>query len=283
MLSDQPLVFGRYFGPKVRKGSIEEKKEVRHRTSFPPTEAHRIQAPLFTVDSSKFFITPSSSSAARLTFATGFHHRRNSSSFSSSAQQQNERSSQAPAHETAAGLSAGRHHTSARAPPLPAIPATPTDPNMDRSWSPSPVGSPSWMSRSPSPLPGAGAGGWSSPGLNPSPPSPLPQYPTTPGSSGISWAAAKAKSDQVRSYPSFSTRNQGFFSRNKRRISASLPRFSLPQLSDFRGHHYNKHGPRTWKGRMMSVAGFLLRRSKLRLFLLLGFILFIAYYNYWTR
>ncbi len=82
-------------------------------------------------------------------------------------------------------------------------------------------------------LPG---GGWSSPGLTPGSGSTSPRYPTTghgslsPGA--ISWASAKAKSDEVRSYPSFSTRNSGFFSRQKRKISASLPRFSLSR--DFR-------------------------------------------------
>ncbi|KAI5282784.1 alpha-1,6-mannosyltransferase [Ascosphaera acerosa] len=41
----------------------------------------------------------------------------------------------------------------------------------------------------------------------------------------VSWESAKAKSDAVRGYPSFSTRNHGFFSRQRRKISASLPRF----------------------------------------------------------
>jgi mannan polymerase II complex MNN10 subunit len=42
----------------------------------------------------------------------------------------------------------------------------------------------------------------------------------------ISWPAAKAKGDQSRGYPSFSTRNEGFFSRSKRKISSTLPRFN---------------------------------------------------------
>jgi len=45
-------------------------------------------------------------------------------------------------------------------------------------------------------------------------------------SNNISWAAAKAKSDQFKGYPSFSTRNEGFFSRSKRKISSTLPRFN---------------------------------------------------------
>ncbi|KAM5434877.1 alpha-1,6-mannosyltransferase [Microsporum canis] len=101
------------------------------------------------------------------------------------------------------------------------------------------------LSRSPSPRPG---GGWSSPGLT----------TVTAGSSGSSsprrdygdltpnghysngaldgdhaWMAAKAKSDRVKGYPSFSTRNNGFFSRQRRKISASLPRFRLNSMLDY--------------------------------------------------
>ncbi|KAJ6163988.1 hypothetical protein N7470_002660 [Penicillium chermesinum] len=79
------------------------------------------------------------------------------------------------------------------------------------------------LSRSPSPRPG---GGWSSPGLTPSGTSTPRGFSPSPSSlapSEISWAAAKAKSEEVRGYPSFSTRNSGFFSRQKRRISARLP------------------------------------------------------------
>ncbi|EGE08061.1 galactosyl transferase [Trichophyton equinum CBS 127.97] len=110
--------------------------------------------------------------------------------------------------------------------------------------------SPMSLSRSPSPRPG---GGWSSPGLT----------TVTAGSSGsssprrgygelsangqayanggldgdhgpnASWMAAKAKSDRVKEYPSFSTRNNGFFSRQRRKISASLPRFRLNSMLDY--------------------------------------------------
>ncbi|OKP11554.1 hypothetical protein PENSUB_2856 [Penicillium subrubescens] len=80
------------------------------------------------------------------------------------------------------------------------------------------------LSRSPSPHPG---GGWSSPGLTPGSGASTPggHSQATLAPNGISWAAAKAKSDEVRKYPSFSTRNSGFFSRQKRKISARLPSF----------------------------------------------------------
>ncbi|KAJ5900076.1 hypothetical protein N7495_004820 [Penicillium taxi] len=69
--------------------------------------------------------------------------------------------------------------------------------------------------------------GWSSPGLTPgSGTTPRGYSPSSlsPGT-GISWATAKAKSDEVRGYPSFSTRNSGFFSRQKHKISSRLPGF----------------------------------------------------------
>ncbi|KAJ5273631.1 hypothetical protein N7478_008756 [Penicillium angulare] len=80
------------------------------------------------------------------------------------------------------------------------------------------------LSRSPSPHPG---GGWSSPGLAPGSGTSTPRgySPNTLSPGGISWATAKAKSDEVRKYPSFSTRNGGFFSRQKNKLSARLPSF----------------------------------------------------------
>lgn len=80
----------------------------------------------------------------------------------------------------------------------------------------------------------AGGGGRarSSPGLTPtgsgsSTPRSGVFSPGPLGPSGITWSTAKEKSDQVRGYPSFSTRNIGFFSRQKRNLTASLPRFQL--------------------------------------------------------
>ncbi|KAH8692026.1 putative alpha-1,6-mannosyltransferase subunit [Talaromyces proteolyticus] len=148
------------------------------------------------------------------------------------------------------------------------------------------------LSRSPSPLPG---GGWSSPGLTPGSGSSSPRYsprpytsqhnnrPPSPG--GVSWATAKAKSDQVRSYPSFSTRNSGFFSRQKRKISASLPRFTLTrdyreQEKLNRGRSWES-GENTFKGRLFSVIKHSLhkRRFKISLFAILGLILYLSFWS----
>ncbi|KAF7716594.1 Mannan polymerase II complex MNN10 subunit [Penicillium ucsense] len=77
------------------------------------------------------------------------------------------------------------------------------------------------LSRSPSPHRG---GGWSSPGLIPGSgrSSPRGFSPMTRGVKSVSWTAAKAKSDELHKYPSFATRSDGFFSRQKRKISAPI-------------------------------------------------------------
>lgn len=118
------------------------------------------------------------------------------------------------------------------------------------------------LSRSPSPHPG---GGWASPGLTPGSGSSTPRTnvfsPRTLGPSGISWAAAKAKSDRVKGYPSFSTRNNGFFSRQKRIVSSSLPRFRSEHAGRGAGGRWPSgagRGVRTFLGSM-------LRRRRLRL------------------
>lgn len=165
--------------------------------------------------------------------------------------------------------------------------------------------SPMSLSRSPSPRPG---GGWSSPGLT----------TVTAGSSGsssprrgygelsdngqaysnggldgdhgpnASWMAAKAKSDRVKGYPSFSTRNNGFFSRQRRKISASLPRFRLNSMLDY--GEKEKLGRGRWSGpngspllyRIKTLLGSLLRRTRIRL-LLLSILLFILWLCFSSR
>ncbi|MDI1491315.1 MAG: alpha-1,6-mannosyltransferase [Ramalina farinacea] len=83
------------------------------------------------------------------------------------------------------------------------------------------------LSRSPSPR---GGGGWSSPGLT----SPYESGKSSPrrtygdvknngsAGTGVTWETAKARSDEVKGHPSYSTQNQGFFSRNARRLSTSF-------------------------------------------------------------
>jgi len=161
--------------------------------------------------------------------------------------------------------------------PLPPIPGTPHD-GMS-------------LSRSPSPRRG---GGWSSPGLN------------TPGASGrssprkgygdlhmngginsVTWASAKAKSDEVNGYPAFSLRHNGFFARHARRISGSLPRFNLGTRRDYadkeklgRGRWSPSNGTRA--GRLRTFAASFLRRTRLRFLLVLAFVVAVILF-YVTR
>lgn len=83
------------------------------------------------------------------------------------------------------------------------------------------------LSRSPSPIPG---GGWSSPGLNinsSGQSSPAVASFSGPNGGNVTWESARLKSQGVSGYPSFSTQNQGFFTRHMRRISRSLPTFRV--------------------------------------------------------
>ena len=85
------------------------------------------------------------------------------------------------------------------------------------------------LSRSPSPVPG---GGWASPGLNNDPGS-ANGYRVNGGASAVTWESAKAKSDGINGYPSFSTQNNGFFNRHYRKISSNLPHFNLGAEQSF--------------------------------------------------
>jgi mannan polymerase II complex MNN10 subunit len=89
------------------------------------------------------------------------------------------------------------------------------------------------LSRSPSPQ---RAGGWSSPGLttpyNSTSRTASPARSYANGSANnVTWATAQARSAEIRGYPSFSPRNQGF-SRHFRRLSTKLPYFGSGDYSD---------------------------------------------------
>ena len=151
------------------------------------------------------------------------------------------------------------------------------------------------LSRSPSPRRG---GGWSSPGLT----SPYDNLSGNAGprtvygdvqsngasnGEGVTWAKAKARSEEVKGYPSFSTRNNGFFSRHARKISTSLPTFRMTGRRDFsdkerlgRGRWTRMSGSRT--GRLLAFLGRTIWRLRLRMGILLAFILAIILF-YVTR
>jgi hypothetical protein len=147
------------------------------------------------------------------------------------------------------------------------------------------------LSRSPSPRPG---GGWASPGLN-SPyasvsgrSSPAKSYRgNNGGSNSVTWESAKAKSDGINGYPSFSTHNNGFFNRHYRNISNSLPHFSLSADKSYaekeklgRGRWMARDGGRI--ARVRSLVRRISRKAKIRFLLVVSFILMIILF-YTTR
>jgi len=143
------------------------------------------------------------------------------------------------------------------------------------------------LSRSPSPRPG---GGWSSPGLanNSGRSSPAKSYRgANGGTNSVTWESAKAKSEGVNGYPSFSTQNNGFFNRHYRNISNSLPSFNLGPEKIYvekeklgRGRWMPRDGSRL--ARVRSLVKRMNRKVKLRLLLVLGLIVMIILF-YTTR
>lgn len=148
------------------------------------------------------------------------------------------------------------------------------------------------LSRSPSPRRG---GGWASPGLTTPYDSisgrstPRPGYTEFPFSGGVNhnnvtWASAKARSDEVNGYPSFSTQNNGFFSRHARQISRRLPSFNLGGRRDYA--EKEKLGRGRWPsgrgGRIVPYLGRIIWRLRLRILLVLCFIMAIILF-YVTR
>ncbi|KAL7943577.1 family 34 glycosyltransferase [Trichoderma barbatum] len=133
------------------------------------------------------------------------------------------------------------------------------------------------LSRSPSPVPG---GGWSSPGLNINSGR---SSPANAAGSAVSWESAKMRKQGANGYPSFSTQNQGFFTRHMRRISSSLPRFNSGPGNTYAerekyergGHSQNPSG-----GRIRSFLARIGRRLKWRILVpLIIFCTIVIYYG----
>ncbi|KAL2066254.1 hypothetical protein VTL71DRAFT_2325 [Oculimacula yallundae] len=150
------------------------------------------------------------------------------------------------------------------------------------------------LSRSPSPRPG---GGWASPGLanvsgrnSPA----KPYRSANGGTDSVTWESAKAKTEGVKGYPSFSTQNNGFFNRHYRTISSSLPSFNMGPEKSYaekeklgRGRWMPKDG-----SRLASVRNFARRMNrtvKIRLLMVIGLVcMIILFYTtplhyYWRR
>ncbi|KAI2629016.1 galactosyl transferase GMA12/MNN10 family-domain-containing protein [Xylaria nigripes] len=149
------------------------------------------------------------------------------------------------------------------------------------------------LSRSPSPVPG---GGWSSPGLaitSSGRSSPVKKTFSDSNAGIVTWESARKKSRGVAGYPSFSTQNQGFFTRNMRRISSSFPSFSTNEDEDTTYTRKGKPAQPSWRlpllARIQALVARMSRRWKIRilivLFLFLGYIIFLItpLSYYWRR
>lgn len=171
-------------------------------------------------------------------------------------------------------------HTASTAPCLETIPATPNVPNVPMS-----------LSRSPSPRPG---GGWASPGLTSqyanlsgrsSPAVKSPLGPASAAANPVTWESAKAKTEGVNGYPSFSTQHNGFFQRHMRTISNSLPIFTVGAGKSYaekeklgRGRWMPRDGSRL--GKIRNAVAKSSRKTRLRVLLVLGLMLaYILFYS----
>jgi mannan polymerase II complex MNN10 subunit len=92
------------------------------------------------------------------------------------------------------------------------------------------------------------------------------------------WAAAKARSAQVRGYPSITTKNEGFFQRSRRKITSNLPVFNPYTPVSANWKEPEKLGRGRWSprgggslGKIKTFAGNVLRRFKF-LFIMLSIV-----------
>ena len=131
------------------------------------------------------------------------------------------------------------------------------------------------MSRSPSPKPG----GWSSPGLSTPYDGAGPTGPYANGSSShnVTWASAQARSAEVKGYPGFTPRNQGFFGKHFRRISTSLPFNHSEKEKLGRGRNQNK------VMRFLNAIAMTLWRLRKRVLMLLLVVTLFITWNINTR
>ncbi|KIX01482.1 uncharacterized protein Z518_09208 [Rhinocladiella mackenziei CBS 650.93] len=138
------------------------------------------------------------------------------------------------------------------------------------------------QSRTPSPRPN---GGWTARGLSErsSTSNGLYAGANSYSSSDDQWVAAKARSAQVRGYPSIQTKNEGFFQRSRRKISSRLPVFSPYTPLSAHWKDPEKLGRSGWHprgggslSRLKTFIGNVLRRFKF-LFIILSIVTFTTF------
>ncbi|KAF2436458.1 hypothetical protein EJ08DRAFT_578674 [Tothia fuscella] len=130
------------------------------------------------------------------------------------------------------------------------------------------------LSRSPSPQ---RSGGWSSPGLT-TPydgtsrqASPARTY-FNGNANNVAWATAQAKSAEVRGYPQFSPKNQGF-TRHFRRLSMKLPHFTGGNYSEKEKLGRGRPGPAGRVKDILSWVGRIFWKLRSRFALVVGVLI----------
>ncbi len=135
------------------------------------------------------------------------------------------------------------------------------------------------LSRSPSPVPG---GGWASPGLNINTSGRSSPTRTHSGNGdAASWGPSRSKSSMASGYPSFSTQNEGFFTRHMRKLSHNLSRFSAAAARPVSSSDKEKPGRSSrWalhNSPLSGVRGILARMGrKLKIRLLIAFLILLS-------
>lgn len=168
----------------------------------------------------------SSSSNATSIASNGGRRKRTSSSASRSGVHElteTHRGTDSSRERSRSGATSGLSETQGFAQPLRPIPGSPNSEGMS-------------LNRTPSPNE---RGGWHSPGLaaprrSPRRHSPSPrraQFDTM--ANGVTWEAAQVRAAQVNGFKPQPRSERGFFRRNLRSLSSSLPRFYSPQEKDF--------------------------------------------------
>lgn len=101
------------------------------------------------------------------------------------------------------------------------------------------------------------------------------------GGSNVTWASAQARSAEVKGYPPFSIRNQGFFGRHFRRISQSLPHMPYNE-NDGYGRNKWRVNTNTKYGRLLAMLWRNIWRLRRQIIVVLAIILSVVFF-YVTR
>lgn len=101
----------------------------------------------------------------------------------------------------------------------------------------------------------------------------------------MTWESARAKSEEVNGYPSFSTKNNGFFNRHMRNLSNSLPHFHMGGDKSYA--EKEKLGRGRWVGsskmaRIRNTLARVSRKVRIRFMIALAFVMMIILF-YSTR